>query len=469
MTVSARHYARLGAVQFLYAWKFQEQSLSDTEDQVLIDSDVLLHGDMKYLQKLLNAIPPRIPEIDSILSGVIHRKLELIDPVELSILRLGVYELLAEPDIPKKVIANECIELSKEFGNPGGYKFINGTLDKLAFRDSYTAQSDSVNSSDSSNHNEFELISKYFSKNCDEFENVIEGIGDDCAIVGIPTGKQLAVSTDTLLENVHFPVGTAPEDIGYKSLAVSLSDLAAMGAQPEFATLSLSIPKADDRWLGQFSAGFFEMAVQYKVALIGGDTVRGPLGITVTVFGSVDEGAGILRSGAKPGDGIYVTGTLGDAALALMLAGNSLETSENDACYLKQRLNRPSPRIDAARRLRSQVTSAIDISDGLIADLTHILEKSSVGAEIELERVPLSNAYRQVLSVVGWDHALSHGDDYELCLTIPEESESGLTGRMKHEGIEITRIGRVTEQSGLVIRDSSREHYHPGQSGYSHF
>lgn len=469
MTVSARHFARLGAVQFLYAWNIQQQSLGDTEDQVLIDSDVLLHGDMKYLQKLLNAIPPRLPEVDAILSDVIHRKLELIDPVELAILRLGVYELLAEPQIPKKVIANECIELSKEFGNPGGYKFINGTLDKLAFQDPDESQSEPLSSSADPRNREFELIDKYFTKDYDEFDSVVQGIGDDCAILGFRKGKQLVVSTDTLLESVHFPVGTAPRDIGYKSLAVSLSDHAAMGAQPEFATLNLSIPKVDDLWLEQFSAGFFEMADQYKVALIGGDTVRGPLGIIVTVFGSVDEEAGLLRTGARPGDGIYVTGTLGDAALALLLIDNGLETSDNDARYLKQRLHRPSPRVNVAQRLRGHVTSAIDISDGLMADLTHILEKSGVGAEIELERVPLSNAYRQVLHAVGWDYALTYGDDYELCLTIPEEAESGLVGRLKHEGIEITRIGRITEGSDLVITDSSQEYYRPARFGYSHF
>lgn len=468
MTVSARHYARLGAVQFLYAWNFQKQSLNGTEDQVLIDSDVLLHGDMKYLQKLLKSIPPRIPEIDAAVSEVIDRKIETIDPVELSILRLGVYELLAEPDIPKKVIANECIELSKEFGNPGSYKFINGTLDKLAFGSSSPLHSSRENGRNSV-RGEFELIEKYFSRSGSKSENVIQGVGDDSAVVRVATDKQLVISTDTLVEHVHFSSETAPNDIGYKSLAVSLSDLAAMGAQPEFATLNLSIPKVDDRWLKHFSNGFYEIADQFNVALIGGDTVNGPLGITVTVLGSVDEGECVLRSGAQPGDGIYVTGTLGDAALGLLLANGSLDVSEKDAQYLRQRLNRPSPRVDMALSLRKHATSAIDISDGLVADLTHIIEQSGVGAEIELECVPLSNAYRQVLEPVGWDHALSGGDDYELCVTVPEISEAQMANLKWIDGVKLTRVGTITEQSGLVIKNSKQENYLPKQSGYSHF
>ncbi len=468
MTVSARHYARLGAVQFLYAWNFQKQSLSGAEDQVLIDSDVLLHGDMKYLQKLLKSIPPRIPEIDAAVSKVIDRKIETIDPVELSILRLGVYELLAEPDIPKKVIANECIELSKDFGNPGSYKFINGTLDKLAFGNSSPLHSSRENDRDLA-LGEFELIDKYFSRPDAEFENVIQGIGDDSAVVRIPTDKQLVISTDTLLENVHFSSETAPIDIGYKSLAVSLSDLAAMGAKPEFAMLNLSVPKADDHWLKQFSSGFYEIADQFNVALIGGDTVNGPLGITVTAFGSVDEGECVLRSGAQPGDGIYVTGTLGDAALGLLLAGGSLDVSDKNAKYLLQRLNRPSPRVEVALSLRKHATSAIDISDGLVADLTHVIEQSGVGAEIELECVPISNAYRLVLKEIGWDHALSGGDDYELCVTVPENSEAHIANLKWIDGVKLTRVGTITESSGLVFRDSRQEIYHPEHSGYSHF
>ena len=469
MKVSARHFARLGAVQYLYAWMFQQQSMSDSENQILLDAEILLHGDLKYLQKLLGAIPSRIPEIDSVLSGAIDRKIETIDPVELSILRLGVYELMSEPDVPPKVVADECIRLAKEFGNPGSYKFINGTLDKLAFRDGVQSQTNHRKSSPGSTRREFELIDRYFTRTSSHFENVVTGVGDDSAVVRIPDGKQVVVSTDTLLEGVHFPVGTAPEHIGYKSLAVGLSDLAAMGAQPAFAVLNLSMPRVVDEWMGKFSAGFFELADQFGVALVGGDTVRGPLGVTVTVFGHADPGACMLRSGAKPGDQIYITGTLGDAALGLMIAGDELESSDADAQFLAQRLNRPSPRVEAARVLRPYATSAIDISDGLLADLGHILDRSEVGAQIELERIPISNAYRKVLSDIGWDPALSHGDDYELCITIPGDCDFDLVAVAKDSQVPIRRIGHITEQRGLDVRDSSQERYEVEQTGFSHF
>ena len=469
MAVSARHYARLGVVQFLYAWNVQEQSLSGAQEQILLDSEVLMYGDMRYLQKLLNSIPPKIPKIDSILSGAMHRKLEHIDPVELSILRLGVYELMEEPDVPKKVVTNECVELSKEFGNPGSYKFINGTLDKIAFGDSSNEQSADQTVNGSSKISELDLIKKYFTRSNAKFENVVKGVGDDSAIVGIPAGKQLIVSTDTLLENIHFPVSTKGSDIGYKSLAVALSDLAAMGASPEFATLNLSLPRADENWLEQFSTGFFEIADEFGVALIGGDTVRGPMGITVTVMGSIDEGASLMRKGAQPGDGIYVTGTLGDAALGLMISGGRLQTSEKDANYLKKRLNRPTPRIAAANELRKFSSSAIDISDGLIADLNHILVENEVGAEINLKHIPLSEAYKRHLSAIGWDPAISHGDDYELCLTIPEAAESGLVSRMNRLGFQIARIGKITSESGLTILETPNKAYRTEESGYSHF
>ncbi|MDE0310187.1 MAG: thiamine-phosphate kinase [Acidiferrobacterales bacterium] len=468
MAVSARHYARLGAVQFLYAWNFQKQSLSGTEDQVLIDTDVLLHGDMRYLQKLLKSIPPRIAEIDAAVSEVIDRKIETIDPVELSILRLGVYELLAEPDIPSKVTANECIELSKEFGNPGSYKFINGTLDRLAFGKPSPLHTIQDNSQQSAGR-EFELINKYFARSNDRFDNVVQGVGDDSAVVEFPADRQLVISTDTLLENVHFSNDTAPEDVGYKSLAVALSDLAAMGAHPEFATLNLSVPFADESWLNQFSNGFYEIAERFNVALIGGDTAKGPLAVSVTVFGSVDARSCVLRSGAQPGDGIYVTGPLGDAALGLLHASGSLDVPDEFSEYLLQRLNRPFPRIDVGLSMHGHVTSAIDISDGLAADLTHIIEQSGAGAQVDLERVPISAAYRQVLGDVGWSPALSGGDDYELCVTVPDSSATRKANLKWAEAAGLIRIGTVTEGSGLVIAESGEETFHLEHCGYSHF
>ena len=469
MAVSARHYARLGAVQFLYYWGVQKASLSASDEQCLIDAEVLKHGDLAYFQKLLNSIPSKIPEIDSILSTVIHRKIDTVGPVELAILRLGVYEMLSEPDIPLKVVTNECIELSREFGNPDSYKFINGTLDKLAFGEQAPLKHRSDLPKDAPSIGEFNLIERFFSRDLANSADIVAGVGDDCAVIEVPSGKQLLISTDTLLEDIHFPANTEPDNIGYKSLAVSLSDLAAMGARPAYATLNLSMPEYDEKWLEKFSSGFYELASKYRVALIGGDTVQGPLCISVTVYGLTDSGESLMRSGACVGDGIYVTGTLGDAALGLMNARVGLKVSSRDARYLQDKLERPQPRIDAGEALRKHATSAIDISDGLVADLSHILKASNVGATIDLESIPTSNVYRNLMPKIGWDHALAHGDDYELCFTLSQEVAM-MHAELKFEtGVPISRIGTVVKQPGLVIKNSSGEIYQSKTPGYSHF
>ena len=469
MALSARHYARLGAVQYLYAWKAQNDSIHSPDDQFLIDSGVLKQADLVYFQKLLNAIPRKISEIDSILTQAMDRGIDVVDPVELAILRLGTYELIAEPDVPPEVVTDECIELSREFGNPDSYKFINGTLDKIAFGDGALLKSRPDKKKQSISGQEFTLIEKYFSNRASNGAGVVTGIGDDCAVVDIPAGKQLLLSTDTLLVNIHFRSNTIPEDVGYKALAVSLSDLAAMGATPAYATLNLSIPEYDSQWLEQFSAGFFEVASMFGVSLIGGDTVRGPLAISVTVYGLANKGESTLRSGARDGDGIFVTGTLGDAALGYLHSRLNLDLQLADSEYLEQRLNRPTPRVNAGMALQTLASAAIDISDGLLADLSHLLKASGVGATIELQTIPISPVYRKVLNDVGWDLALTYGDDYELCFTIPQESEIDFGELAIKAGVPVKRIGTVLEQLGLVVVNASGEEYHAKQLGYSHF
>ncbi len=466
MTVSARHYARLGAVQYLYSWDVQHRSLNRIDEQILIDSAVLLSGDLAYFQKLLQSIPPRIAEIDEILSTAIHRRIDAIDPVELAILRLGVYELIAEYDVPLKVIANECIELSREFGNPGSYKFINGTLDKLAFSEQDRLRRLISRRRQQTDSREFELVRSYFADRQDKDASVLTGIGDDCAIVDIPADQQLLITTDTLLENVHFPASTNARQIGYKSLAVSLSDLASKGARPVYALLNLSLPEYDPTWLAQFSRGLFDLASEYNVSLIGGDTVSGPLAVSMTAFGLAGANQCPLRSGARPGDAIYVTGTLGDAALGLVSSrlGRSLDQKETE--YLQRRLESPQPRVEAGLALAGYATSSIDISDGLIADLRHILDASGVGASIELEQIPLSPVYRKLLDDIGWDFALAHGDDYELCFTVREDLPDSV---LIESGIPLSRIGVIREGAGVEIRQRDGEIYKIEAAGFSHF
>ena len=466
MAVSARHFARLGVVQYLYFWSIQSGSIDRADEQILIDSNVLVHGDLAYFQKLLKSIPPRISEIDQILEKVIHRKLDSIDLVELAILRLGVYEMIAEYDVPLKVITNECIELSREFGNPGSYKFINGTLDKLAFSDKVKPGALIGRRQGGAGDGETELINRYFANRQGIHESVLTGIGDDCAIVDIADQKQLLITTDTLLENVHFPADTNPRNVGYKSLAVSLSDLASKGAKPVYATMNLSLPNYDKEWLDDFGRGFFELSSEYGVSLIGGDTVRGPLSISITAFGLGPECKSPLRLGARAGDAIYVTGTLGDAALGLVGSRLGVELDGQETDYIQRRLERPKPRVEAGQAIALHASSSIDLSDGLMADLSRILKASGVGAIIELEKIPLSPVYRKLLAEIGWDCALARGDDYELCFTAGETLPSKM---LKSAKVPISQIGVIIDGEGIELRQPDGEKYNIEVSGYSHF
>lgn len=320
--------------------------------------------------------------------------------------------------------------------------------------------------------NEFELINHFFiDKQDHNRSDVVLGIGDDCAILEIPKGHQLVLSMDTLIEGVHFPKATQPFDVGYKALAVNMSDLAAMGATPAWITLALTLPSVDKEWLSAFSEGLFSLARQFNVQLIGGDTTRGPLSITIQAHGFVSMDAGVRRCGAKPGDLIYVTNTLGDAGLALshIKQERILSSDVFEAVALK--LNRPLPRIKESVLLAKMATSMIDVSDGLIADLGHILKASQVGAVLSLAQIPLSVALKQsVKRSDALTFALSAGDDYELCFTIPKCQQQAFEGIMSAKGCMITHIGQITAERALCFIDSDKECFADLLlNGYTHF
>ena len=317
--------------------------------------------------------------------------------------------------------------------------------------------------------NEFDLIRTFFSAQPVVRGDVVHGIGDDAAVLQVPAGAQLVVSTDTLNADVHFPADTDPVFVGHKSLAVNLSDLAAMGATPAWFTLNLSLPQPDQRWLGDFCRGLYDLAARHAIALVGGDTTRGPLSISIQVCGLVPAGQALLRSGAQPGDGIYVTGTLGDAALGLMQHQDRIAIPSGHRAQLLQRLHCPTPRVQEGLRLRGLASACIDISDGLCADLGHILERSRVGARIELEYVPVSDAYRASLVPPSMDAALAGGDDYELCFTVPARHEAGLARVVEEFSCLCTRIGVIEPAPGLRIVDASGGLYRPPARGYDHF
>ena len=310
--------------------------------------------------------------------------------------------------------------------------------------------------------NEFEVIRRFFTHRSQATSGIVLGIGDDAAIVRPEPGNDLVVATDVLNTGIHFPDSTDPRAIGHKALAVNLSDLAAMGAMPSWFTLSLSLPTIDEEWLTAFSRGLFDLANEYEIALVGGDTVRGPLSISVQVLGQVPTGTGLRRSGAQPGDKIYVTGTLGDAALALQ----KIKQGAVSETELRARLDYPVPRAGFGLRLLSVANSCIDISDGLAADLGHILEASQVGASIATTALPFSKYLATLEPDNAVKLALSGGDDYELCFTVPAEKSEAIKRISEETAVPVTCIGEITNNTGLHLSDSELSLQ---SMGFNHF
>ncbi|MCU7939505.1 MAG: thiamine-phosphate kinase [gamma proteobacterium symbiont of Bathyaustriella thionipta] len=325
---------------------------------------------------------------------------------------------------------------------------------------------------------EFQLIQSYFSEP-DQVErsDLILGIGDDCAIVSPKDQSHLAFSIDTLNSGIHFPHNTSADAIAYKSLAVNLSDLAAMGAEPAWFTLSLTLPGDDEwddafreQWLNLFSQSLFALAAQHNIQLIGGDTTHGSLSVTIQVCGYLEQGEGLKRSGAQVGDIIVVTGALGAAAVGLdiVLERNSVqysELSDNDKQQAVQALNYPQPRIKEGLSLQAVAHSALDLSDGLLSDLGHILKASHVGAQLQVEQVPLASALSCLDKQQAWEKALAGGDDYELCFTLAKKDWS----RIKLEFPHFVAIGQITAEKGLRLVAANGREYKINAKGYDHF
>lgn len=307
---------------------------------------------------------------------------------------------------------------------------------------------------------EFDLIAR-IRRRIAARDDVALGIGDDCALLAPPPGMQLAVTMDTLNAGVHFPADTAPADIGWKALAVNLSDLAAMGAQPAWCTLALSLPQADAAWLEAFCDGFLALAQAHGIALVGGDTTRGPLAVTLTAHGFVPAGEALRRDGACVGDEVWVSGTLGDAAgaLAQWQAGGVI------APPLRARLDRPTPRVALGLALRGIASSCIDISDGLLADLAHIARASGVGAELEADALPASPALGAAFASEAMRRLqATGGDDYELCFTAAATQREAVQALGARLGLPLARIGRIVAGSGVHCAGLG-----PVVPGYQHF
>lgn len=315
---------------------------------------------------------------------------------------------------------------------------------------------------------EFSLIDSFFNAQTTSREDVVIGIGDDAAVLNVPPDQQLVAAVDTLVAGVHFPASATAASLGHKALAVNLSDLAAMGARPTWALLALTLPTIDEVWVKEFAAGFFALARRFNVALVGGDTTQGPLSVSVQLFGCVPKGQAIQRRGAQPGDQIYVSGTLGDAGLAL----RQILADDDCAEALAMRLHMPEPRVHLGEGLHGLATAAIDVSDGLLADLGHILSRSNVGARVRADHVPRSAAFQAELSSANDDWyalPLSAGDDYELCFTVPLMHSAALHKLAAALGCPITHIGEIVTEPGLkCVYEDGRTHVDHGR-GYEHF
>ena len=310
---------------------------------------------------------------------------------------------------------------------------------------------------------EFDLISRIRSR-ARSRADVVLGIGDDAALLQVPPGQQLVVTADTLNAGVHFPETTAPADIGWKALAVNLSDLAAMGARPAWCTLSLSLPHADDAWIDGFLDGFMMLADHHGIALVGGDTTRGPLSISITAMGLVEAGCALRRDAAQVGDDVWVTGTLGDAALAL----EAVLQERGVSAALRQRLDRPTPRVAAGQRLSGLVHACIDVSDGVLADQGHVCERSGVGAEIRMADLPCSGEFATMPASRRWP-LQTGGDDYELCFTASPHHREQIVQALDFTEVPATRVGRIVAGQGVVAFDAEGTPWQPASSGYTHF
>ena len=315
---------------------------------------------------------------------------------------------------------------------------------------------------------EFQLIRQIqretsVATSCGSDQGVKLGIGDDAAVLEVPAGQHLVAATDTLNVGTHFPENTSPYDIAYKCLAVNLSDLAAMGAIPRWALLSLSLPEADPQWVQSFTTGFKSLAQVHGVALVGGDTTSGPLSISLTALGFIEPGMQLTRSGAKAGDLLVVSGTIGGAARALDLLQAGKPVSGRDL------LDRPQPRVKLGQALVTYANACIDISDGLLADLGHVLKASGCGARLEIDKLPEAESLQDLDDVAKWNYQLSGGDDYELLFTLPPHHKALLVTWSQQLDIRLSIIGEIMEGEGVRCISPDGTVFDPKKAGFEHF
>lgn len=440
MPTPKKTHSRRCAVQALYQWHITGEDLCKIADN-FASNGWLDNANQDYFRLILQQIDQQLATIDLALAEFCDRPIAKIDPVATAILRVGAWEMSYRLEIPHKVVINEGINLAKHFGAEGSYKYINSILDKFS-KKARPAETDNAPNNDYADlPAEFALVRRYFNKPPQNSE-VALGIGDDCALLKVADGEELAVSTDVMVQGVHFSADCDPYQLGHKLLAVNLSDLAAMGARPIAATLAIVMPNIDHKWLEQFTRGLGGLAAKYGVDIIGGDTSRGALTLSMQVLGAVPVGAAMLRLGAKAGDLIGVTACLGDAGLGLKI-------QQGYSCYAPKtplrQLHSPEPQIAAGLALRDTVSACIDLSDGIASDLRRILQPAEVGATLDWDKIPLSPAVSRYIQETGdWQLPLTAGEDYQLCFTVSVDAAKSIT-------IPFHTIGVVDSKAGLRI------------------
>jgi len=315
---------------------------------------------------------------------------------------------------------------------------------------------------------ESQLIERFFRDLGAARNDTVLGIGDDAALLRVPDGCELALTTDALIEGVHFLPGAPALALGHRALAVNLSDIAAMGASPSWALLSLNLPAAEDAWLREFAAGFGALARSHEVALVGGNLSRGALSITVELAGLVPAGQALRRSGARAGDQLYLSGSVGDAACGLKCLRGEVAGSATDANWLRQRFEFPTPQVALGQALRGVASACIDVSDGVYVDASRLLAASGCAGTIEIERLPLSSALRRTLGDEAWRTALSGGEDYELCFAAAPDQAGALAAIAQQTGQAVTRIGTLHRGSGVVLQMAGSVMQFSA-SGFDHF
>lgn len=316
---------------------------------------------------------------------------------------------------------------------------------------------------------EFDLIGRYFVDGGYQRKDVVVGIGDDCAVTTVSPNQQLAITTDTLVGGVHFLADAPARSVAYKAVAVNLSDLAAMGAEPAWISLSLAMSEVDEAWLADFAEGMYDLTRYYSVQLIGGDTVKGPLSMTITAQGFIPPGNELKRSTARPGDWIFVTGTLGDAAAGLDILTRKLDVADGIRDYLINRHLYPTPRVATGTALRRLASACIDVSDGFLSDLGHILRNSGCGANVQVDRLPISSQLNDTVDEdEAYRYALTGGDDYELIFTVNEEQKGNLETALASTGVKVTCVGQVTGHTDKLDLKCKNVPYTVEGTGYEH-